>query len=109
MEHRCGVRTPAGLIVNFRRPGDPPTAGRMLNISSSGALVHSTTRLPLNSFVFVQFSSARNPVPAEVVRTTREGFAVEWVEFSPEEVRLTMRSLAGFRQDPERPAGHDAR
>src|SRR5688572_30003273 len=109
MEHRCGFRRAAGLTINFRKPGTPPAAGRLQNISASGALIESTTRLPQHSFVLIQLSSSRNLVPAEVVRTTKEGFAIEWVEFSPDEVRVAMRALPGYRQDPQRPAGHDAR
>lgn len=96
MEHRCGLRRSVGLVVNFRKPDGPPTGGEIQNISASGALIHSATKLPQSSLVFIQLSAFCNPVPAEVVRTTDEGFAVEWVEFSPDEVRLTMLRLTGL-------------
>lgn len=109
MEHRCGFRRPTRLIVNFRRPGSPPSAGEMRDISSSGALIYSATRVPQHSFVLVQLATFHNLVPAEVVRTVKEGFAVEWVEFSPDEVRATMQTLPEYRPDPQRPGGYDAR
>jgi hypothetical protein len=95
--------------------------GQLRNISSSGALVVSDEVPPINSFVIVQFPDeagadaressplmrsavpqARGSLPAEVVRVTRDGFALEWAEFSPTKVRSILRSLAGGEMAPRR-------
>jgi len=73
--------------------------GELVNVSASGALLLSTLPVRLHSQVFVQFQAAPPlsrrsvTVRADVIRTIRGGFALEWEEFSAPPIRSLLRDL----------------
>jgi hypothetical protein len=95
MEHRCGTRQRvAERVVVLTRSGVVGEA-TLCEVSVSGGRLRCPFPLRLESTVSIQFGRgrsqdrrARTSIPAEVVRSTEEGFAVEWVEFSPQLIRL---------------------
>jgi PilZ domain len=102
MEHRCGVRRSVSSAVIVRSHNGIAAKGSISDISASGALIRSPLPVPLHGIVLLQFLDAchepgrRRPfVVGEIVRHTKDGFAVEWAIFSPEVVRSLLRQAAG--------------
>jgi hypothetical protein len=106
MEHRCGLRRVLKAPVILRTRSGLTAEGQVCDISASGALIRCPLPLSLHATVFLQFASARSArrprssVMAEVVRQVDDGFAVEWVEFSPEAVRELVRELEAKPAEP---------
>lgn len=71
--------------VRISAPGGITGAGRVRDVSSSGAFIETTTHLPMHTRVMLMVlgneSSTRVvEIAAMVVRVARTGFAVEWCE-----------------------------
>ena len=72
--------------------------GCIVNLSASGALLLTDLPICVNTRVMLQLprqpdQSADPLVRAEVVRVVHGGFAIEWDEFSPPQVRTLLRQL----------------
>lgn len=85
MEHRWGQRIDCRATVRITAPGNLPGAGRVRNVSTSGAFVES--KLPMTEgsqlmlLVMGNESAARAvEIPAIVVRVEPDGFGIEWCE-----------------------------
>jgi hypothetical protein len=98
MEHRCGHRRAVTAPVILRTRSGLAAEGQIQDLSSSGALVRTPLPLPLHTCVLVQFprvsqdSPLRRPlVSGTIIRHVEDGFAIEWMEFSPVPVRNFMR------------------
>ena len=101
MEHRCGHRRTVTAPVTVRTRNGLAAEGEVCNLSASGALLRTHLPLRLHTHVLIQFSTAhsdgrvhRSVVAGEVVRLVKDGFAVEWAEFSPMPLRELMRRLS---------------
>jgi hypothetical protein len=85
MEHRWGQRLPCRAHVRFCGEGDVVGAGRIRDISSSGAFIETAVSLPVYArvtLVVLGNESATRTVEldATVVRVESDGIAVEWCE-----------------------------
>ena len=60
--------------VRISAPGGITGAGRVRDVSSSGAFIETMTHLPMHTRVMLTVLAAM------VVRVARTGFAVEWCE-----------------------------
>jgi hypothetical protein len=93
MEHRWGERFAVRMTVELCSGSSPPVAGRLENVSASGAFVRTDQRGPPRGPVAVilrQETSGRARsvrVAAYVVRDTESGVGIEWCEFAPRAVR----------------------
>lgn len=112
MEHRWGIRQTLDVGVKLYVGSQPPRLGRLLNASSSGAYVATSSPLPIMSRVRLalgwdRFQRAdRHRIAAYLVRSDARGVGIEWQEFAPlpmlalrdrPEVSLSQNSLDGIR------------
>jgi hypothetical protein len=103
MEHRWGRRQPINLMVRFFTLSGMTGAGRLLNISSSGAFLATTAPLRPLSLVYLEPAAApfweiqSRRITASVVRQDAIGVGIEWCEASAETTNALTRltSLAG--------------
>jgi hypothetical protein len=97
-ESRWGDRANVNIAVQlFTTNFGLSAAGRMRNLSLSGALVNSDIDLGLHSLVEVSIhmpapSQRSHAVKAYVSRKIEEGVGVEWCEFAPVVVKYLLRS-----------------
>jgi hypothetical protein len=99
MEHRWGHRV--GVDLPVRITGNPFSvrAGRLVNLSVSGAFIETdaeSRRLSRVSIVIANPSMARYEAPtlaAYVARKLGTGLGIEWCEFAPIEVTRMLQSL----------------
>lgn len=94
MEHRCGTRFAHNRPVLIETALGVTAPATLCNVSASGALLKCLLSAPLYSRVNVRLPSAASAgwhsdtrVAAQIVRRSDEGFAIEWLEFSPPAVR----------------------
>jgi hypothetical protein len=85
MEHRWGKRTPCQARVRLCTGDDSSAAGRVRDISSSGAFIETALELgegaPVTLLMLGNESAPRAvEVAAIVVRREPDGLAVEWCE-----------------------------
>jgi hypothetical protein len=86
MEHRWGCRVPCSLCVRLSAGAKVSGAGRLRDVSMSGAFIETALDLP--QFAQVELAVVRDDPPREitmmasVVRVERDGIAVEWCEMS---------------------------
>ena len=66
--------------------------GFIVNISASGALVLSDLPVAVSTRVLLRLPTDQT-LRAQVIRAVHGGFAIEWEEFSPSEVRTLLRQL----------------
>ena len=103
MEHRWGRRQPINLMVRFFTLSGMTGAGRLLNISSSGAFLATTAALRPLSLVYLEPAAApfwkiqSRRIAASVVRRDAIGVGLEWCEAAAETTSVVSRmtSLAG--------------
>jgi hypothetical protein len=87
MEHRWGRRRVCRAVVRLSGGSGVTGAGRLRNVSMSGAYIETSTRLPL--FAPIELAMTREdgadaPVLlACVVRRDADGIGVEWAEVLP--------------------------
>jgi len=96
MEHRWGHRLEVNQPVRLRVRGGQWVSGRIRNASISGAFITSRLSVMPLSHITVRFPGSRGKqseeraaqeLQGQVVRSTRAGLAVEWLEFAPTRVR----------------------
>ena len=110
MEHRWGQRQPINLMVRFFAMSGMTGVGRLMNISSSGAFLATTS--PLRRLALVYLEPAAAPfweiqsrrIAASVVRRDEIGVGLEWCEAAAETPSVFRRlsSLAGGLAEEER-------
>lgn len=100
MEHRCGTRVPMWMRVRLDMPSQV-LAGRILNLSLSGAFVAIPERLPEQARLVVEVAAQggldpmpRWRVPAHIVRTSDAGLGLEWDVFAPWPILTLLRRTA---------------
>ena len=108
MDHRWGHRASAYLRVEVLPNSQPARMGRLKDVSISGAYVSTTAPPPLLARVRIIWRSTAGiePVGLEgyVVRTTSDGFAIEWMEVAPPGMEaLTRALLERLNMDGEEP------
>jgi PilZ domain-containing protein len=92
MEHRWGTRVRRDVPVKIICAPAAVGAGRLVNLSVSGGFVKSALVPKLMAHVqLLADTGARPEQPFEaleghVVRQTRSGFGLEWIELAPEAV-----------------------
>jgi hypothetical protein len=91
MEHRWGQRMPCRAVVRISDGKQASGAGRVRDISSSGAFIETALDIPVYARIALSVlgnESAAHAVElsATVVRVDRDGFAVEWCETPDGEV-----------------------
>jgi len=97
MEHRWGRRAQLGRALHLWTPMGMAGTGQLRNISISGAYIVSTLPVALMGRVRVQIKAThtrRRPkesLEGRVVRSDRDGFAVEWCEFAPPLARALIK------------------
>jgi hypothetical protein len=84
LEHRWGQRIACGASVRLSAAAGNSVAGKLRDVSTSGAFIETSLRLPLFSqlvVAVVREDRAREiDTLASVVRVARDGVAVEWFE-----------------------------
>ena len=85
MEHRWGQRMPCRARVQISGGPGLSGAGRVRDISSSGAFIETTLQLPMHARVMLNVrgnESATHEVDmaATVARVDNDGISVEWYE-----------------------------
>jgi PilZ domain len=89
MEHRCGTRFAQSTRVIVETALGVSAAATLCDVSVSGALLRCALPFPLHGRVTLRFALAPGPrysaprVGAQVIRHCANGFAIEWLEFSP--------------------------
>lgn len=97
MEHRWGKRVSVDFPVQLRSTSGAVAAGRIADVSTSGALIR--TDLKLDPLMRVDIFIGDLPVPAYVVRTPSGAVGVEWCELAPDIVSAIL--LAPVVPPPE--------
>jgi hypothetical protein len=94
MEHRWGHRLAVNEPVRLRAQRGQWVRGRICNASISGAFIITRLSAAALSHVSIRFARSRGTkleeLQGQVVRSTREGLAIEWTEFAPTRVRTLM-------------------
>lgn len=85
VDHRWGARIPCRAHVRISAAAEVTGAGRVRDVSSSGAFIETTLTLPVNSRVTMwvlgnESATRAIEITAIVVRVERDGVAVEWCE-----------------------------
>jgi hypothetical protein len=99
MEHRWGRRQPTSLMVHLFAKLGPIGAGRVLNVSSTGAYLETRVPLRLHSFLYlepapsVSFDGTIRRIAASVVRRDMRGVGLEWCESTTARSSLNARLL----------------
>jgi hypothetical protein len=101
MEHRCGTRFVQNLRVTVETTAGVSVPATLCDVSASGALLRCPPPAPLYARVSVRLPSSAAEdyrsgkwIAAQIVRRSDEGFAIEWLEFSPPAVRPLLSRLA---------------
>lgn len=104
MEHRWGRRIPVRVPVRLVAESGEPVAGRLENVSVSGAFVRTAQLVPLWARLEVEVLPAGEPgekperVAGHVVRRTPHGIGIEWYELAPHAVRTMLHRVAPCRR-----------
>lgn len=103
MEHRWGVRVAVDIPVRLTAPcSSYPKAGRLKNLSISGAWINVALEARPLSRLEVTIDSALRPsrnapvISAYVVRRTELGVAVEWCGRVPHAIVKLLRQASPF-------------
>lgn len=97
MEHRWGERVALDIPVWLTARPFSVRAGRLTDLSASGAFIVSGCELRVLSRVQVVIDLARSRHPMAVVaayvtRKPKDGIAVEWCEFAPPAILDLLRA-----------------
>jgi hypothetical protein len=95
MEHRWGRRTSLWTAVRLRSEVGAAD-GRVRDASASGAFVETALRITAGSRVEIEFRGSW--IAAFVVRTDECGLGLEWHEFAPASVVVTLERIDELRQ-----------
>jgi hypothetical protein len=92
VEHRWGDRWSVDIEVEVSIFGQPPSRGRLRDVSSSGGFIHTVLQVPELCSVRLDFVSGRAAqrcaLAGQVVRRTQDGIGVEWFEFATASLSL---------------------
>jgi hypothetical protein len=85
MEHRWGQRMPCRALVRLSAGAGVGGAGRVRDVSSSGAFIETAVALPEGTTVTLlvlgnESAERATEITATVVRVEPDGIAVEWCE-----------------------------
>lgn len=97
IEHRWGDRINVDLAVHFASAPIRHIAGRLTDLSLSGAFMETEFNVRLNSLVEIVVDRVQidqRPVYAYVTRSGVGGVGVEWCIFGPSVVRDVMRATS---------------
>lgn len=89
MEHRCGQRISTDVPVSLIALPAAIGAGRVLNMSSTGAFIQTRLVVPVLTLVYLEAPGVprrgglSERVPACVVRQCVSGMGVEWFDVAP--------------------------
>jgi hypothetical protein len=92
MEHRWGQRVPVDMDVRLVARPSAIGAGRLRDISVSGAFVQTRLTVPLLARIHVEVTlnlrhgAETHDIPAYVVRSGADGVGIEWCELAPDAV-----------------------
>jgi len=105
MEHRWGERVYVNRSVRVSATHWRAVA-QLKDISVSGAYLSCASPPPRITCIRVEFATRQRRVlvEADVVRITREGFALEWREFAPRIVSELIERAATSDADMRRSA-----
>jgi hypothetical protein len=110
MEHRWGERFTVDLPVRLRSGHRLIGAGRLRNLSISGALVQTELRLtalaPID--VEVRVGSSREMLEAFVTRQDEGALGIEWLEVGPAVVALVASFVGALAAPPTAAAASSA-
>jgi hypothetical protein len=102
MDHRWGLRLPVDIGVRLVHMPYTLGAGRLREISISGAFVRTGILLPLLARIRILGISKdydpRDALEAYVVRRGRSGYALEWSELSPVALTPLLPAAAQMKQ-----------
>jgi hypothetical protein len=99
MEHRCGQRHAVDFPVRLRTNNGVLAQGRIQDLSFSGAFIVTPVALPQFSEVHViplpqrEGIRASDAIPAQVIRRTDAGMAIEWTEVGLASVRVLLERV----------------
>jgi len=102
MEHRWGERINLDLPVRITAHPFTVRSGRLCNLSVSGAYVRTDVELRLLSRIQIMLDlpllkCEALPIPAYIARKCKDGFGLEWCEFSPQAASELLQSLSARR------------
>ena len=110
MEHRWGERLPVDLPVRVSAHAFSLRDGRLTDLSVSGAHlaadieVRPLSRIEISILWPQRLRADVAPIAAYVARKYRDGFGLEWCEFSPpgvaELLRLAVQHPYAYRRHP---------
>lgn len=105
MEHRWGERVCVNHSVRVSAPHWRAVA-QLINVSASGAYLLGVPPPPRITTLSIAFGSRQQRVliEAHVVRTARDGFALEWCDFAPRIVSELIARAATSEADLRRSA-----
>jgi hypothetical protein len=88
MEHRCSIRVQVDIAVRLMERPMNTKAGRLINLSASGALVSTLCDWTLSSHIDVLIMPLRAiqyapMVRACIIRRRDRNLGIEWCEFAP--------------------------
>jgi hypothetical protein len=111
MEHRWGERVGVDLPVRITGHPFSVRAGRLSNLSVSGAFIRAEVEVRLMSRILVSIELPRRPkhdaamIPAFVARKFKDGIGIEWCEFKPPEVSRLLQASSAKRHRRKRDGG----
>lgn len=112
MEHRWGQRIAADVPVSLVGAPAAIGVGRLLNASTTGALVQTRLPLPLLSLVYLETtgtSSYLGPIGNLAGCVVRHGASEIGIEWCDADADAVMRLLAALRDDAPLRSAHFAR
>jgi len=98
MEHRWGKRIAVDIPIKLSARPYSVRAGRLINLSTSGALMDTDFDMRLLSRIQViiemplRFRHATPVISAYVARKFKDGYGLEWCEFAPRPIMELIRS-----------------
>ena len=106
MEHRWGYRTSTHVAVRLVALPGTIGAGRILNVSETGAYVQTNLALPLLALVHLQpigpraVNEGMRRIAACVVRRSGDGIGLEWCDDAPHAVDQFLSAVLGRDDGP---------
>ena len=111
MEHRWGERLPVDLPVRVSAHAFSMRGGRLTDLSVSGAHLAADIEVRPLSRIEIYVVPPRRlridaaPIAAYVARKYRDGFGLEWCEFSPpgiaELLRMAVQHPYAYQRHPQ--------
>jgi hypothetical protein len=108
---RWGARIEVDLPVSIVAGGSPPAAGRMRNISISGALIATDAQLSRHAILTVVVAESvtghtqRMELAARVIRNDDGAIAIEWCDMACQPLVDLLQAACAVAQPPAREIG----